>query len=86
MSKSSGDGAKASRRKTRGSAGEMQTLNEMTSTTKTGTALAGEAERLRAELAAEQQRVQELEEASGRAAARLDAAIETVKAILKRED
>ena len=86
MSKSGGDGTKTQRRKKRSADREMQTVNTGTNTTVPGTTLESETERLRNELAAEQQRVQQLEEASDRAAARLDEAIKSVKAILSRQE
>jgi predicted nuclease with TOPRIM domain len=49
-------------------------------------ALEREAERLRAELAAERERVKVLEDTNSRVAARLDRAIESVKAMLARQD
>jgi hypothetical protein len=86
MSKSGGDGTKAQRKKKRGTDREMQTVNTCNNTTEPGISLESETERLRNELAAEQQRVQQLEEASDRAAARLDEAIKSVKAILSRQE
>lgn len=44
-----------------------------------------EAERLKAELASERERVKTLEDVNGRVANRLNAAIESVKAILGRQ-
>lgn len=44
-----------------------------------------ETERLKAELASERERVKSLEDVNGRVAKRLDAAIESVRAILGRE-
>ena len=44
-----------------------------------------ETERLRAELASERERVRTLEDVNGRVAKRLDAAIQSVKAILGRQ-
>lgn len=86
MSKSGGDGTKAPQRKKRASSGEMQTLNEVTNIANNNAAPASETEILRAQLAAEQRRVQELEEANGQAAKRLDAVIDTVKDILSRQE
>ena len=45
-----------------------------------------EAERLRAELASEQKRVRTLEDTNGRVAERLDEAIQSVKAMLAKQD
>lgn len=64
----------------------MQTLNEVTNIANNNAAPASETEILRAQLAAEQRRVQELEEANGQAAKRLDAVIDTVKDILSRQE
>lgn len=49
------------------------------------TALKDEAERLRKQLATEQERVRTLETANIRAAERLDAAIQSVKSIIARQ-
>jgi len=53
--------------------------------TKRGAGSAAETERLRAELATAQQRSKMLEDTTSRVADRLDAAIESVKAILARQ-
>lgn len=50
-----------------------------------GASVAAEAERLRAELTSERQRSKALEDTTARVADRLDAAIESVKAILARQ-
>lgn len=85
MSKSGGDGKKAPLRKKRASSGEMQTLNEVTNIANSEATPANEADCLRAQLAAQKLRVQELEEVAGQAVEHLDAVIETVKAIISRQ-
>lgn len=84
MGKTEGDGKRAPRKREHASAGEMQKASEKAGKKGDGAASNQEAETLRKELAAERQRAQELEKANASAAERLDAAIETVKAILDK--
>jgi hypothetical protein len=85
MGKTEGDGKRAPRMREHASAGEMQKVSEKASKKGECAASSQEAENLRKELATERQRVQELEKANASAAERLDAAIETVKAILDKQ-
>jgi hypothetical protein len=70
--RSAGDEGKGGKGKPEAKASELATLER-------------ETERLRAELASERERVRTLEDVNGRVAKRLDAAIESVKAILGRQ-
>ncbi len=85
MGKTDGGGRRTPQREKRASSGEMQKVNEKTGKKGASAAASREAERLRKELAENRQRVQELESANARAAERLDAAIESVKAILDEQ-
>jgi len=85
MGKTDGDGRRAPRRQKRASSEEMQQVNDEAGKKGAVAASSREAECLREELARERQRVQELENANARVAERLDAAIESVKAILAKQ-
>jgi hypothetical protein len=84
MGKTNGDG-RATRAKKRGL---PEVVQRETVADKKKSAAAGalrEAERLREELAAERQRADDLESANDQVAERLDAVIESVKAILGKQ-
>lgn len=85
MGKSEGDGMQATRRQKRASSSDVQNTQETASDTATDGALQLEADRLREELAAERQRTQHLESSNDHVAARLDAVIKSVKAILGKQ-
>lgn len=85
MGKSGGEKMQAAGQK-RAAADERKNTDEPAGQKKRdASVLERETERLRAELAAERERVKVLEEASSSVAARLDRAIESVKAILARQ-
>lgn len=67
------------------SAGQEAGASEARKKTKRSVAGAAEAERLAAELTSERRRVKALKDTTSRVADRLDAAIESVKAILARQ-
>jgi hypothetical protein len=85
MGKTNGDGEQTPRRQKRVL---PEVVQRKTVADKKNSAAAGalrEAERLRDELAAERQRADNLESANDRVAERLDAVIESVKAILGKQ-
>ncbi len=85
MGTTDGGGKRTTRREKRVPSGEMQNVSRKTGKKGASAASSRETESLREELAAERQRVRELENANARAAERLDAAIESVKAILDKQ-
>jgi Domain of unknown function (DUF4164) len=80
MVKSGGDKMRSVGQQGGGSGGEPKKTKRVA-----GAGSAAETERLRAELATERQRSKSLEDTATRVADRLDAAIESVKAILARQ-
>jgi len=85
MAKSGGDKMQAAKRKRAETQEPKESKGGTASSDKEKTALLKETERLRAQLAAERERVKTLETANTHVSERLDAAIQSVKAILNRK-
>lgn len=84
MSRSGGEKSEAERQAKRSAAGGKSKAKAAPKSSDIAT-LERETERLREELASERRRAEKLEDANHRVAARLDEAIESVKAILARQ-